>query len=88
MTVQKTLPALRRILLLLLCLALTLPQAGLAAGKNASDAEIRVLLTRLNLADEGRLRIPRERASCSCRPVSAAKPILPISPPPGACGPV
>ena len=30
----------RRILLLLLCLALTLPQAGLAAGKNASDAEI------------------------------------------------
>ena len=42
----------RRILLLLLCLALTLPQAGLAAGKNASGAEIRVLLTRLNLADE------------------------------------
>ncbi len=42
----------RRILLLLLCLALTLPQAGLAAGKKSDGAEIRVLLTRLNLADE------------------------------------
>ena len=42
----------RRILLLLLCLALLLPQAGLAAGKKSDGAEIRVLLTRLNLADE------------------------------------
>ena len=44
---------LRRILLLLLCLALLLPQASLAAGsKKSSDNEIRVLLTRLNLKDE------------------------------------
>ena len=43
----------RRILLLLLCLALLLPQAALAAGsKKASDNGIRVLLTRLNLKDE------------------------------------
>ena len=42
----------RRILLLILCLALLLPQAGLAAGKKSDGAEIRVLLTRLNLADE------------------------------------
>ena len=43
----------RRILLLLLCLALLLPQASLAAGtKKSSDSEIRVLLTRLNLKDE------------------------------------
>ncbi len=41
-----------RILLLLLCAAM-LPQASLAAGaRNASDSEIRVLLTRLNLTDE------------------------------------
>ena len=44
--------ALRRILLLLLCLALMLPRASLAAGSKASDNEIRVLLTRLNLKDE------------------------------------
>ncbi|MBP5727376.1 MAG: SpoIID/LytB domain-containing protein, partial [Clostridia bacterium] len=38
---------------LLLCLALLLPQAALAAGsKKASDGEIRVLLTRLNLKTE------------------------------------
>ena len=44
--------ALRRILPLLLCLAL-LPLPSLAAGsKTASGSEIRVLLTRLNLADE------------------------------------
>ena len=43
---------LRQILLLLLCLML-LPQAVFAAGtKKASDAEIRVLLTRLNLRTE------------------------------------
>ena len=43
----------RRILLLLLCLALLLPQTVFAAGsKKASDAEIRVLLTRLNLKAE------------------------------------
>ena len=52
MTVQKTLPALRRILLLLLCLALLLPQASLAASRKTSEADIRVLLTRLNLTDE------------------------------------
>ena len=41
-----------RILLLLLCAAM-LPQVSLAAGaRNASDSEIRVLLTRLNLTDE------------------------------------
>ena len=46
-------PALRRMLLLLLCLALLLPQASLAAGsKKASDGEIRVLLTRLSLKTE------------------------------------
>ena len=45
--------AVRRILLLLLCIALALPQAALAAGsKKSSDNEIRVLLTRLNLTDE------------------------------------
>lgn len=45
-------PVLRRIFLLILCLAL-LPQAALAAGsKKSSDNEIRVLLTRLNLTDE------------------------------------
>ena len=43
----------RRVLLLLLCLALLLPQASLAAGsKKAPDNRIRVLLTRLNLTDE------------------------------------
>ncbi len=43
----------RRILLLLLCLALLLPQVSLAAGsKKSSGNEIRVLLTRLNLKDE------------------------------------
>ena len=42
----------RRMLPLFLCLALALPQAGLAAGKKAADSEIRVLLTRLNLTDE------------------------------------
>ena len=52
MTVQKMLPALRRILLLLLCLALLLPQASLAASRKTSEADIRVLLTRLNLTDE------------------------------------
>ena len=42
----------QRILLLLLCLAL-LPQASFAAGsKSASNADIRVRLTRLNLTDE------------------------------------
>ena len=56
----------RRILLLLLCLALLLPQAGLAAGKNASDAEIRVLLTRLNLADEAWMTLEgRYAARCA-----------------------
>ena len=46
-------PAALRILLLLSCLALLLSQVSPAAGaKKASDAEIRVLLTRLNLADE------------------------------------
>ena len=45
--------ALRRILLLLLCIALALPLSALAAGsKKSSDNEIRVLLTRLALADE------------------------------------
>jgi len=45
-------PATRRILLLL-CLALLLPQVSFAAGsKKSSDNEIRVLLTRLNLTDE------------------------------------
>ena len=45
--------ALQRILPLLLCFALALPQAALAAGsKKSADSEIRVLLTRLNLADE------------------------------------
>ena len=46
-------PLLRRILPLLLCLALLLPQASLAAGsKKSADSGIRVLLTRLNLAGE------------------------------------
>ena len=45
--------ALRRILLLLLCVALGLPHAALAAGsKKSSVNEIRVLLTRLNLTNE------------------------------------
>ena len=44
---------LQRILLLALCLALLLPQAVFAAGsKKSSDAEIRVLLTRLSLKTE------------------------------------
>ena len=43
----------RRILLLLLCIALALPLSALAAGsKKSSASEIRVLLTRLNLTDE------------------------------------
>ena len=43
----------RRILLLLLCTMLALPLSALAAGsKKSSDNEIRVLLTRLDLADE------------------------------------
>ncbi len=43
----------RRILLLVLCLALLLPQAVFAAGsKKSSDAEIRVRLTRLSLKTE------------------------------------
>ena len=43
----------RRVLLLLLCAALLLPQAALAAkSKSTRTSEIRVLLTRLNLADE------------------------------------
>ena len=46
-------PAVQRILLLLLCIALALPLSALAAGsKKSSDNEIRVLLTRLNLTDE------------------------------------
>ena len=46
-------PVLRRMLMLLLCLALLLPQAALAAGsKKTSDGEIRVLLTRLSLKTE------------------------------------
>ena len=53
MMMKQICPALRRLLLLLLCLALLLPQAALAAGsKKASDGEIRVLLTRLNLKAE------------------------------------
>ena len=53
MTFRSIHPALRRMLLLLLCLAMVLPQAALAAGtKKSSAAQIRVLLTRLNLADE------------------------------------
>jgi len=56
----------RRILLLLLCLALTLPQAGLAAGKKSDGAEIRVLLTRLNLADEAWMTLEgRYAARCA-----------------------
>ena len=43
----------RRILPLLLCLVMLLPQAALAAGsKKSSDSSIRVLLTRLSLTDE------------------------------------
>ena len=50
---KKPTAALKRACLLLLCLALALPGASLAAGsKKTADAEIRVLLTRLNLADE------------------------------------
>ena len=50
---KKPTAALKRACLLLLCLALALPGASLAAGsKTTADAEIRVLLTRLNLADE------------------------------------
>ena len=43
-----------RILLLLLCLSLLMPQASLAAKskKSSSGSEIRVLLSRLNLTDE------------------------------------
>ena len=53
MNMKRNRPALRRILPLLLCLALLLPQLSLAAGtKKASRSEIRVLLTRLNLADQ------------------------------------
>ena len=45
--------AVRRLLLLLLCAALLLPRFSLAAGsKKNADAEIRVLLTRLNLTNE------------------------------------
>ena len=56
----------RRILLLLLCLALLLPQAGLAAGKKSDGAEIRVLLTRLNLADEAWMTLEgRYAARCA-----------------------
>ena len=50
---NKKRPVSLRILLLLLCLALSLPQASAAAGSGkAAGAEIRVLLTRLNLKDE------------------------------------
>ena len=43
----------RQVLLLLLCLALLVPQASFAAGsKKSSGNEIRVLLTRLNLKSE------------------------------------
>ena len=57
----------RRILLLLLCLALLLPQTVFAAGsKKASDAEIRVLLTRLNLKAEAWMTLEgRYLARCS-----------------------
>ena len=44
---------LQRIGMLFLCAALLLPQVSLAAGtKNSPGSDIRVLLTRLNLADE------------------------------------
>ena len=52
MTRKKKLSVFPRILPLLLCLALLLPQAAPAAGSKASPgAEIRVMLTRLNLTD-------------------------------------
>ena len=54
-----------RILLLILCLALLLPQASLAAGsKKPSDAGIRVLLTRLNLKDEAWMTLEGRYLAC------------------------
>ena len=56
-----------RILTLLLCLVLLLPQASLAAkSKGSSGADIRVLLSRLNLTDEAWMTLEgRYLARCS-----------------------
>ena len=65
MIVQKKLTVLRQLLLLFLCLVLTVPQVSLAAGsKNAPNAEIRVLLTRLNLTDEAWITLEGRYLAC------------------------
>ena len=58
---------LHKAVLLLLCLALLLPQVSLAAKKtNTASSDIRVLLTRLNLSDEAWMTLEgRYLAQCA-----------------------
>ena len=67
MSIIRKQTVLHKAVLLLLCLALLLPQVSLAAKKtNTASSDIRVLLTRLNLSDEAWMTLEgRYLAQCA-----------------------